>query len=267
MKDLENATYPIYDIALPEWNPRNHCDDPYAINDPSQELRTLTVQDSSQPMEKEEDVQIQIPWNIDLLYDDNKATTILNMMNSNILGNPRHQESEDHQPSKEDLSIQYEAFQLRKDQIESSLSCQDEEYQTKDPQSNSKHKNDCNHEDDTFHECNQINDHDLTSLKSFQWTRIDPEASTFYTTKEIGPEWNKVYRRITINNTNNEIVQDLQIDKEMDAAKLRGPLPPGVTQTSTTFFYRDSYENLIKKAPNSQTLKCTYQFNTNSHWQ
>ena len=104
-------------------------------------------------------------------------------------------------------------------------------------------------------------------MKSFQWTRTDPEASTFYTTKEIGPEWNKVYRRITINNTNNEIVQDLQIDKEIDAAKLRGPLPPGVTQTSTTFFYCDSYENLINKAPNSQTLNFTYQFNTNSHWQ
>ena len=118
-------------------------------------------------MEKEEDVQIQVPWDIELLYDDNKATTILNIMNSNILENPRHQESEDHQPPTEDLGIHYEAFQLRKDQIESSLSCQTEEDQTKDTQSNSKHQKDCDDEYDTFHDCNQINDHDLTSLKIF----------------------------------------------------------------------------------------------------
>ena len=186
-------------------------------------------------------------------------------MNSNILENPKHPQREDQQSPPEDLDIQYEVFQIRKHQIESSLSYQSEEDQTQDLQENAKHQNDCDIEDDTFHDCKQIDDCDLTSLKSFQWTRTEPEARNFHTTKDKGPDWNKVYRRTTINNTNNEIVQDLTIDRKIDIVKLSGPLPPGVTHTTTIFFYHDSYENLNKDVSESHNINLSYQFNTNSH--
>ena len=32
-EDIENKKYPIYEIAIPEWNPKNHFDDPYAFTE------------------------------------------------------------------------------------------------------------------------------------------------------------------------------------------------------------------------------------------
>ena len=47
LEDLENGKYPIYDIAIPGWNPNYHCDDPFAIDQLTQELQTnkMTAQD------------------------------------------------------------------------------------------------------------------------------------------------------------------------------------------------------------------------------
>ena len=32
IQEFEKAEYPIYDIATPDWNPREHFDDPYGID-------------------------------------------------------------------------------------------------------------------------------------------------------------------------------------------------------------------------------------------
>ena len=31
--DIENERYPIYEIAIPSWNPKDHFDDPYAFEE------------------------------------------------------------------------------------------------------------------------------------------------------------------------------------------------------------------------------------------
>ena len=48
LEDLENERYPIFDIAILGWNPKYHCDDPFAIDNLTQELQTnkMTAQDS-----------------------------------------------------------------------------------------------------------------------------------------------------------------------------------------------------------------------------
>ena len=54
-EDLESEKYPIYDIAFPDWNPRDHFDDPYSFEDINHEETQSTHMNVSQTKVKEED--------------------------------------------------------------------------------------------------------------------------------------------------------------------------------------------------------------------
>ena len=63
LEDLENGKYPIFDIAIPGWNPKYHCDDPFAIDQLTQELQTnkMTAQDPVSKSVLTKDEEISIP--------------------------------------------------------------------------------------------------------------------------------------------------------------------------------------------------------------
>ena len=129
------------------------------------------------------------------MYDNDQRKTIINIMNINthqepmyLEGNdqkePMYLEGNDQEPSKPDLIVQNKVFQICKHQIESSFY-----NNTYTSQNVRKTEEDTFHycqeiEDVDFHDCKEIEDADFTSLKSFQWTRTDPKATTFYTTKK-----------------------------------------------------------------------------------
>ena len=123
IEDMENDKYLIFDIAILEWNPKSHCDDPFAIDDPAQELQTnkMTVQDSFSKSYRQDDEKIQIPWDITPMYDNDQGKTIINIMNINTHQEPIYLEENDQEPSIPDLLVQHKAFQICKHQIESSF--------------------------------------------------------------------------------------------------------------------------------------------------
>ena len=87
------------------------------------------------------------------------------------------------------------------------------------------------------------------------------------TTKNGGPSWDKVYRRITVNTGNNEIIEDLHVDPNTDNKILHRALPRNVSQTKTTLFYHDTYENLQNGNKDDQNINVSYNTNSNSYWQ
>jgi len=120
LEDLENRKYPIFDIAIPGWNPKNHYDDPYAINDLEEDYQTniMNVTDSI-PNNIKGEKDIQIPWDISSAYDNDKGKTIMNLMGINAsLNSEKLHDTERPKPSQQDLSVQHKAFQIRKHQIE-----------------------------------------------------------------------------------------------------------------------------------------------------
>ena len=124
------------------------------------------------------------------MYGNDHRITMINIMNINTQEEPMYLEENDQEPSMPDLIAQNKVFQIRKHQIESSFY-----NNTYKPQNVDKAEEDIFHdcqeiEDKEFHDCEEIGDIDLISLKSFQWTRIDPKAIKFYTTKNGGPKWN-----------------------------------------------------------------------------
>lgn len=142
--------------------------------------------------------------------------------------------------SQQDLSIQHKAFQICKHQIEVSNS-----NILTDSLEKSQMKNNINEEE--FYDCKEFIDDDLSYTQSFQWTRIVPKEKVLYTTKKDDPEWNEVYRRITINTTNNEIVEDLPVDIKTDDKLLHRSLPSNVNQTKTILFYYDTKKEILNE--------------------
>ena len=43
---------------------------------------------------------------------------------------------------------------------------------------------------------------DTENSQTSTWTRIDPKAKVFYTTKQDGPNWKDMYRSVTIDTSN-----------------------------------------------------------------
>ena len=64
------------------------------------------------------------------------------------------------------------------------------------------------------------------------WYRLDRNAKAFLTTKTSGPSWNKVPRRVTLNLSSGDILEDLRINKTTSEKLLHRMLPSGTTQTT-----------------------------------
>ena len=65
-----------------------------------------------------------------------------------------------------------------------------------------------------------------------EWGRVDYNASRFKGTDIDGPAWKIVVSRTTydLTNGNNQITENISIDKGVEAATLHRKLPPNVSQ-------------------------------------
>ena len=106
-EDLENNKYPIYDIAIPDWNPKMHVDDPMSINNLGRNQATvLNTKNKSEDSESNtneiptmtencdnfqenkyiygpEGTTMEVPWDIPSEYDVNDEISVLKLMGIN----------------------------------------------------------------------------------------------------------------------------------------------------------------------------------------
>ena len=131
IQDYENDKYPIYDIASPDWNPRNHFDDPYGIDihvnytecsqkntdksiastansdipslldnsiqqDEFDQISTIIGYSTSEKGDNDTLDNIKVPWDIETCYKENDDLSILSLMDINLenndLGHPNTHE-------------------------------------------------------------------------------------------------------------------------------------------------------------------------------
>ena len=69
------------------------------------------------------------------------------------------------------------------------------------------------------------------------WYRIDRNAKAFMTTKTGDPSWNKVTRRMTLNLTSGNVLEDLRINKTTPEKLLNCTLPSGTPGTCTILYH------------------------------
>ena len=74
------------------------------------------------------------------------------------------------------------------------------------------------------------------------WIRTGPNTKVYYTTKKGGPNWKDVCRRITIDTSNDQVIEDIKITNNTDSKLLHRPLPKNVTETKTILYYQDPNE-------------------------
>ena len=81
------------------------------------------------------------------------------------------------------------------------------------------------------------NNNKLFSDDSTTWTRTDNNTKVFYTTKDGGPKRSDVYRIITTNMANGQIIEDIDIHYRIDQGLLHPPLPRGINSTRKSLYY------------------------------
>ena len=106
-EDLENNKYPIYDIAIPDWNPKMYVDDPMSINNLGRNQATVlsTKKKSEDPESNTNEVPtvtmnwdnfkesiynsgpegttMEVPWDLPSHYDENDEISVLKLMGIN----------------------------------------------------------------------------------------------------------------------------------------------------------------------------------------
>ena len=65
----------------------------------------------------------------------------------------------------------------------------------------------------------------------------DPNARRYCTRPATGIEWKDITRRVTINNTTGETIQDIPIEPSTDKTTLQQRLPVGINDITTIFYY------------------------------
>ena len=85
------------------------------------------------------------------------------------------------------------------------------------------------------------------------WKSIDRKCKRFKVTKRHGPKWNKIFRRVTIDNKTNKIIEDLKIDKTVSMKQLRRKLPEGTRNITTKFYYVTGTAQVMMPTISGQT--------------
>lgn len=74
------------------------------------------------------------------------------------------------------------------------------------------------------------------NLESHQWERIDSKARTFRTSKQGGPEWENVFRCVTIDLDADKIIEDIKVYPTTSEDFLHCQLPEGVINIKTILY-------------------------------
>ena len=83
----------------------------------------------------------------------------------------------------------------------------------------------------------KFNDSCVSDGNISTWTQQDKNAATYLCNKQSGPNWNQVVRRITINNVNGKIIENLKIHDGLRDKLLLQKLPSGISSITTILYY------------------------------
>ena len=70
------------------------------------------------------------------------------------------------------------------------------------------------------------------------YTRSDKGKTVYFTTKDGGPKWQEVVRRVTYDLDKEEIIEDVSVEDQDPNYDWRAPLPPGVRNIRTQLYYK-----------------------------
>ena len=68
------------------------------------------------------------------------------------------------------------------------------------------------------------------------WAKTDRDAETFKMNSGNAPDWNRVYRRKTINLKDNKVIEDIEINGELAKSFLTRKLPNDIKGTRTILY-------------------------------
>ena len=81
--------------------------------------------------------------------------------------------------------------------------------------------------------------HAKTAPATKTWYRVGRNAKAFLTTKTGGPLWSKVTRRVTLDLSSADIIEDLKVNKSTAETLLHRLLPAGTSGTCTILYHNN----------------------------
>eukprot|EP00971_Amphidinium_carterae_P030777 605531-Amphidinium_carterae.1 len=90
------------------------------------------------------------------------------------------------------------------------------------------------------------------------WTRTDHGIKRFVASKDGGPHWEKVWKRVTYNLDNGELIAE-ELVSDMTKKDLNRPLPEKVRNIRTVLYYRTTEKSDIDDKGEVQKGACGVQ--------